>query len=250
RAQARQALEIEVARGPRRRTREREPHGGALDPHLFDLRRALCDFEADREQLERRLAAAEVAPAGQRVALEPPEHLLEIDPADGATLAGQADAAVQSLRQLVDVAARALEIADYRPLALQTAQSDEFAQALVEVDVGELKVGPDRSTRLGLGKAERTTGDAAEGLRFSDRDGQVATAQIGSDCGSSELDMAKRNPGSRQSQIHVEAGQTRKRDRLPTPVVAGEQPEPRQIGRQVDRLGGQRALQALPPGGG
>ena len=97
-----------------------------------------------------------------------------------------------------------------------------------------------------LREAERTARHAAEGLGFPDRDGQIAAAQIGGHRGAPELGGAERDAGGRQPQVDVDAGKPVERDRLAAPLVVGAQAHGREVGREVERLGGERALQGPP----
>src|SRR5437899_1418117 len=82
-----------------------------------------------------------------------------------------------------------------------------------------------RSAGISVGEAKRAARLAAERLRFANRHGQVAAAQIGRYRGAPELDVAKRHAAGRQPQIDVEAGQARERDRLSAPLTVAEQAE-------------------------
>jgi hypothetical protein len=76
----------------------------------------------------------------------------------------------------------------------------------------------------------------------------MPAAQIGGDrrapeLGSRQLDLRRRQP-----EIEIDAGKVVERDRhcAPFTVVAGEQADSRDVRRDIDRLGGQRALHGLP----
>src|SRR6266545_2335249 len=247
RQEARGALEVEVACGDRRRARQHEPHGRRLDPEVFDHRGPLRDLDVDCELIEGRLAAAEVAASSQRVALEPPKQLLDVDAGDGSLLAHQVRAATEPLRELVDVAAGAVEVEGQRSFALDAADADKLAEPLIEIDVGELHLRAECRPGFRLSESKGTDGYAAEGLGFSNRNGEVPAAQIGGNRGASELGGAERDASGRQPQVDIDAGESTERDRLAAPVVAGAQADGREVGREVERLGGERALQAPPP---
>ena len=86
---------------------------------------------------------------------------------------------------------------------------------MLQLDIGELDLGPDRRAGVGLGEAEGSTGLAPERLRFPDRHGQAAAAQIGRHRRAPELDVAERDATCRQSHVKIDASQAVERDRLP-----------------------------------
>ena len=88
--QARGALEVEIARRDRGGARDADPHRRRLDPHVLGVGGAVGDLQVHRQLVIGRAAAAEVAAADrQRIALEPLERLLDIEPRDRALAARQ-----------------------------------------------------------------------------------------------------------------------------------------------------------------
>ena len=59
--------------------------------------------------------------------------------------------------------------------------------------------------------------------------------------------VAERDASGGQPQIEIDAAEAVERDRPPVPVVAGEQADRGNIGRQIERLDRERALQGLAP---
>ena len=58
------------------------------------------------------------------------------------------------------------------------ADAENLTEALIEIDVGELQLGLELIGRRGAGEPERAFEGAAEGLRFADRDVEVAAAEL------------------------------------------------------------------------
>ena len=136
--------------------------------------------------------------------------------------------------------------------AVEPAELEHVAQAFFEIDVGELQLRLELGAGVGGGERQRALEDAAERLRLADRHEQLAAAQIGGDRGAPELGAAERDVGRRQPQVEIDAGQAVDHERHPVPValVVGEQADGRDIGRQIELVGGERALQGLPAVGG
>src|SRR5947209_5449215 len=179
RKQARGSPEIEFALRNRSRTRQRETDARPLHANILDVRDALDDFQIDGERLVGRLPGAELAAARERSALDALEQLLDIEPGDGALAAGEARGAVESLGQVVDAAARAIDREAEIAFALEPANAEHVTKALVEIDIGELQLGPEISAGRRFRQPERPPDHAAEGLRLADRHREIAAAQIG-----------------------------------------------------------------------
>ena len=145
------------------------------------------DFQVGRERLVGRFAGAELPAARERSALNTLEQLLHIEPRDRALAAGKAGCAVECLGQVVDAATGALDRETEIAFTLEPANAEHVAEALVEINIGELQLGPKISAGRRFRQPERAPNHAAEGLRFADRDREVAAAQIGCDRRAPEL---------------------------------------------------------------
>src|SRR4029453_18832366 len=187
RQQARGSPEIEFALRDRCRTRQRETNARPLHANVFHVRDALDDFQIDGERLVGRFPGAELTAARERSALDALEQLLDIEPGDGAVAAGKARGAVESLGQVVDAAARAIDGEADIAFALESANAEHVPEALFEINIGELQLGPEISAGWRFRQPERPPDHTAEGLRLADRYREITAAQIGRDRGAPEL---------------------------------------------------------------
>ena len=148
-------------------------------------------FRLTVKRLVGRLAAAELAAARKRPPLDAPEQLLDIEAGDRALAAGEAGRSVQCLGQLVDAAAGAVDREAEIALALELSNAEHLAEALLEIDIGELQLRLEVGAGRRFREPERALDHAAEGLRLADRHRQLAAAQIGCDRSSPELGIRR-----------------------------------------------------------
>ena len=189
-----------------------------------------------------------LGPARQRTAFDAPEQLLDIEAGNGALAAGQAGGAIERIGHVEHAVAGTVDRKAEIALALQSANAEHFAQALIEIDIGELQLCLEIRSGLRFGEPERAFDHAAEGLGFPDPHREIAVAQAGRDGGASELGIRNIDLGGRQAKVDVEAVKTVECDRLsiPAALAAGEEADRGNIGREVEDLGGERSLQRLP----
>src|SRR5215469_3819076 len=123
-------------------------------------------------------------------------------------------------------------------------QPEYLAETIIQIDIGELHMRSRGNTAVGAGETERSSGDPAEGLRFADGDIEFAVAHRGGDRGAAQSSGGYFDVSGREPQIETEIVEALERDRQLTPVafVAREQPNSGNIGRQIERVGCQRAL--------
>ena len=147
------------------------------------------DSQIDDERFVGCLAGAELAAPRERPALDALEQLLDVEARNGALAAGETRRAVQSLGQVVNAAAGAIDRETEITFALESANPEHLTEALLEIDISELQlrleIGPGRR----FGKPERAPDHAAEGLRLADRDREIAVAQIRCHRGAPEFDI-------------------------------------------------------------
>src|SRR5262249_47335683 len=147
----------------------------------------LDDFQIERKCLVGRFAGAKLPAARERSALNALEQLLHIEPGDRTLAARKAGRAVKCLGQVVDAAARTLDRATGICFYPAPANAEHVTEALFEINIGELQLGSEISAGRRFRQPERPPNNAAEGLRFADRDREVAAAQIGCDRRAPEL---------------------------------------------------------------
>ncbi len=247
RGQAGDALEIVFAGRHRRGAGQGEARGRAFDADVLGGGDAVGEFHRDGQVVVGRRAAAEIAAAGQRPALQPLEQLLDIEAGDGAVMAGQRRGAVERVREAERARARGHQRDVEIAAAGQLVDAEQFAGAGLQVDIGELELGLDVGDRVRARDAERALGDAAIHLRLADAERQRAAAQIGAERGAAEFGRADRDPRRRQPHVEVGGRQRVEVEQLPVPVAraAGEQAEGGDVGREIECAGGQRRLQRL-----
>ena len=95
-----------------------------------------------------------------------------------------------------------------------------------------------------LASPSEPLGDAAESLRFPDRDVELAVAHIGGDCRSTQLRVRDFDAGGREPQIEIEVGEAFQRygQLIPAAFVGGQQVNPGYIRSEIERIGRERAL--------
>ena len=162
-------------------------------------------------------------------------------------MTGQADGAVERLRQPERARARGHQRDVEIAAAGQFCDVEQFAGAGLQIDVGELELGLHVGDRVGARDPERALGDAAIHLRLADGERQRAAAQVRAERGTAEFRRAHRHPRRRQAHVEVGRGQRVQIEQLPVPVAraAGEQAKGRDVRREIERAGGQRRLQRL-----
>src|SRR5581483_9514660 len=101
-----------------------EANGWADDAHLVNGDQALIDLEVDGELIERRPAAAEVAAAGERTALEAPQQLLDIDPGQRAGAGIERGGAIEPVGNRQDRISGPLEIDRQGAVAFDLVQTE------------------------------------------------------------------------------------------------------------------------------
>ena len=180
----------------------------------------------------------------ERTLLQPLEQLLDIEARDGALPPGQARGAGHGLGQRQHAVARGFDRERERALALEPAQPEQLAETGFEVDVGELQLRFDVDAVRRLGERHGAFQRAAERLRFADRDREAPVAQVGGDPGAAEPRGRDRDARRREAQVEIEIGEPVDRDRAAVPVALAraQQLDGRQIGREIERVGGERAL--------
>src|SRR5262249_23143941 len=140
-------------------------------------------------------AGAGLRAARERSAVNTLEQLLHIEPRDRAFAARKAGRAVKCLGQVVDAAARALDRETEIAFALEPANAEHVTEALFEIDIGELQLGPEISAGRRFRQPERPSDHAAEGLRFADGDREVHAAYIGGQRRAPELGVGDIDAG-------------------------------------------------------
>src|SRR5262249_36180830 len=186
-------------------------------PYSAD-RDELDDFHSKGECLLGRFPGAEFSGVQERSALDALEQLLDIEPGDGAFAAGKARGAVESLGQVVDAAARAIDGEADIAFALESANAEHVPEALFEINIGELQLGPEISAGRRFRQPERPPDHTAEGLRLADRYREIAAAQIGRNRGAPELGVRDIDAGGRQPEVEVHAVEAIERDRFAVPA--------------------------------
>ena len=96
-----------------------------------------------------------------------------------------------ALVSVVDAARRSFDREAEIAFAFEPSNAEHLAEALLEIDVGELQLRLEVGARRRLGEPERALDHAAEGLRLADRHGEIAAAQIGRDRRAPELGAAR-----------------------------------------------------------
>ena len=162
------ALQVEFSRRDRSRTDEPENHGRALDLHILDRHHALVDFQRDRHLVKRRTTAAELAATRQGAPFQPAKQLLDIQARERAVCPGQAGRPVERLRHSEDAVTTAVHGERDIPLAFESAQTEELAEAAFKIDVGEIQLRFDVDPLLEIGERHGALDHAAIGLRLAD----------------------------------------------------------------------------------
>ena len=161
---------------------------------------------------------------------------------------GQGRCPVERLRQPERTRSPGLEREIQVAASGELAGAEQIAGAGLQIDVGELKLRLHLGGRVGLRDAERTLGDSVIDLRFADAERQRPVAQVGAERGLAEPGRTDGDLRRRKPHVEIGGGQRMQVEQLSVPVACavGEQTDRLDIGREIDRAGGQRRLQGLP----
>src|SRR5262249_12313303 len=213
RDQPRYAFESEVAGRPGGLPADGEADRRAEHAHFVDEDQALIDFEIDGELIEWRAAAAEVAAARERAALQPAQQLFDIDAGQGAGAGIERRGAIESMGNGQDRIPGAIDIHRQGAAAFDPVQPEYLTETIIQIDVGELHVRGDRDAAFSAGEAQRAFGDAAESLRLADGDVELALAHRRRDRGTAQSRGRNLDIGGGEPQIETEVAETVERDR-------------------------------------
>ena len=212
-----------------------------------------ADLEIGRELLERRAAIAEIAGAGKRPALQPAQQLLDIPAHQRALPAGQAGGSVQGPRQRQHAVAGGIERhrrcrRGRRGGGTGRCRRDTCSRSTstnCSCDLNSAPASDAASATMPLSTPPNAC-DSPTVTRSLPPRRLAATAVRPS------LARAMRDVRRRKPQVEIAAGQAVDRQRHPIPVafVVGQQADGGDVGRQIEFVGGERALQGLPAVGG
>ena len=101
----------------------------------------IVDFEVYGELIERRTAAAEVAAARERAALETAQQLFDIHACQRAGACIQYGGAIEPMGNGQNRVTGALEIDRQSAAAFDPVQPEHLTETIIQIDVGELHMG-------------------------------------------------------------------------------------------------------------
>src|SRR5205085_4907106 len=132
-------------------------------------------------------------------------QLFHVETRNRAVAARQPGRSVEALGQIVNAAAGAIDRQSEIAFAFEPPNAEHFAETLLEVDIGELQLRLEISPGRRLGEPECPFDDPAKGLRFADRDREIAAPQIRSHRRASELGASDIDSGGREPEVDVNA---------------------------------------------
>ena len=165
-------------------------------------------------------------------------------PTSAPECAVQARGTIECIGQRQYRVAGSIDIQGHVSAASKLLHPENLAQATFQIDIKELQMRVGFDTTVVDRKPHRAFHDAAEGLRLTDRDIELAIAHVGGDGGSAQLGLGDLDAGRGKPQVEIQILNTVQRNGqlVPIVLVGGQQTNPGNVRRQIQRIGRECSL--------